>query len=146
MNRDEGMGKAYVGELKNIILFEKISVCWPREVQQGCASLCFSCLALGTQPGDSHVTEQVRQSHSEHSGTWDSVEFIYLYLATVLLDLLISQFSLCDYSFLFPGKKLPLCGWILYWLPGFPSWNGCWEKLAVFGLGIPLETMTFISM
>lgn len=136
VNRDEGMGKAYVGQLKTINLFEKISVCWPREVQQGCASLGFSCLALDTQPGDSHVTEQVWQSHSENSAMWDSVEVIYLYLTTVLLYLLIDQFSLCDYSFLFPGKKLPpvwldtvLAPWFsqLEWLLGEAGCVWAWH-------------------
>lgn len=26
-------------------------------------------------------------------------------------------------------KTSHLCDWRLYWLPGYPSWNGCWEKL-----------------
>lgn len=76
-----------MGKFKNIILYEKVSVCWTREVQQGCASLCFSCLALDTQPGDSHVTEQGWQSHSENSTMWDRVEVIYLHLYFTILQL-----------------------------------------------------------
>lgn len=40
-NKDEDMGEAYVGELKTIILFEKISVCWTGELQQAVLPCAF---------------------------------------------------------------------------------------------------------
>lgn len=63
VNRDETRAKAWVAKLKNLIFFEKISVYWIREEQQGCASRVFLL-------GSGHTArwfpcQWVRQSHSE---------------------------------------------------------------------------------